>query len=82
MIGSSDPDDESVRDLAETGLHQVDRRQFGAGQAYGAGIPDNGKPVPDGAAFAKIEWQKARETVPYAVTLTGKLAEVSFMLKD
>jgi 1,4-alpha-glucan branching enzyme len=25
---------------------------------------------------------KARETVPYAVTLPGELAEVSFMLKD
>jgi hypothetical protein len=24
--------------------------------AYGAGIPGNGKPVPDGAKMAKIHW--------------------------
>jgi len=51
-------------------------------KAYSQGIPFNGKPVPDGAAFAKIEWAKSRETVPYAVTVPGKLAEVAFMLKD
>ena len=51
-------------------------------KAYGAGIPANGKPVPDGAAFAKIEWSKARLTVPYAAVVPGNLAEISFMLKD
>ena len=40
-------------------------------EAYRAGIPANGKPVPEGAAFAKIEWAKARETAPYNVTVPG-----------
>jgi hypothetical protein len=51
-------------------------------KAYRDGIPANGKPVPDGAAFAKIEWAKSRETVTYGVIVPGNLAEVAFMLKD
>lgn len=52
-------------------------------QAYADGTPFNGKPVPDGAAFAKIEWAKARDTTAgYAMTVPGELAEVSFMVKD
>jgi len=46
------------------------------------GIPANGKSVPDGAAFAKIEWQKGREGAAYGVTVPGTYAEVAFMLKD
>ena len=83
MVGSSDPDDESGCGTSpKPGCIKSIVGNSVLVKAYAAGIPDNGKPVPDGAAFAKIEWQKARETVPYAVTLTGKLAEVSFMLKD
>jgi hypothetical protein len=37
-------------------------------QAYRDGIPANGKPVPDGAVIAKIEWLKDRDhTSPYGV---------------
>jgi hypothetical protein len=51
-------------------------------QAYRDGIPANGKPVPDGAAFAKIEWAKARLQAPYPASVPGALAEISFMMKD
>ena len=52
-------------------------------KAYAAGIPANGKPVPDGAAMAKIEWRKLRTPgLPYEVTMPGPLSEVSFMMKD
>ena len=46
------------------------------------GIPANGKSVPDGAAIAKIEWQKNRPASAYGVTVPGTLAEVAFMVKD
>src|SRR6185369_16082637 len=50
--------------------------------AYRAGIPGNGKPVPDGAKMAKIHWAaKANEFFPQA-TVTGKLVNVDFMVKD
>lgn len=52
-------------------------------KAYADGIPANGKPVPDGAMLAKIEWTKARILAsPYGVTVPGRLAEVAFMMKD
>ena len=52
-------------------------------KAYGAGVPDNGKSVPDGAMMAKIEWSKKSDDVsPYAVTVPDKLKSVSFMVKD
>jgi cytochrome P460 len=52
-------------------------------KAYAEGIPANGKPVPDGSAFAKVEWQKGSlAKTAYDVTVPGKHAEVSFMLKD
>jgi hypothetical protein len=83
MIGSSQPDDGSGCGTSPNpGCIKSIVGNPVLLKAYSAGIPDNGKAVPDGAAFAKIEWAKARETVPYAVTLPGKLAEVSFMLKD
>lgn len=52
-------------------------------KAYNEGFPTNGKPVPDGAAFAKIEWAKARDShSPYGAFVPGALAEVGFMMKD
>ena len=54
-------------------------------KAYMDGIPANGKPVPDGAVLAKIEWQKKLERPPataYEVTVPGTYSEVTFMLKD
>ena len=52
-------------------------------QAYRDGIPANGKPVPDGAAMAKIEWLKGTdEASPYQITVPGAQTEVAFMVKD
>ena len=83
MIGSSQPDDESGCGTSPSpGCIKSIVGNAALVKAYSQGIPANGKPVPDGAAFAKIEWAKARETAPYNVTVPGNLAEVSFMLKD
>ena len=50
--------------------------------AYQAGIPGNGKPVPDGAKMAKVHWTpKQNELFPDA-TVPDKLANVDFMVKD
>ena len=50
--------------------------------AYRAGVPGNGKPVPDGAKMAKIHWMpKKMETFPPA-TVPGALHDVDFMVKD
>jgi len=50
--------------------------------AYRAGIPGNGKPVPDGAKMAKIHWApKANAFFPDA-TVPGNLLNVDFMEKD
>ncbi|MBN9660332.1 MAG: cytochrome P460 family protein [Acidobacteria bacterium] len=50
--------------------------------AYKAGFPGNGKPVPDGAKMAKIHWApKKNEFFPDA-TVPGKLVNVDFMVKD
>src|SRR5436189_3680392 len=46
--------------------------------AYRAGIPGNGKPVPDGAKMAKIHWSpKQNEFFPDA-TVPGSLLNVDF----
>ena len=51
-------------------------------EAYRAGFPRNGKPVPDGARMAKIHWSpKPNEFFPTA-TVPGNLANVDFMVKD
>jgi hypothetical protein len=50
--------------------------------AYKAGIPANGKPVPDGAKMAKIHWNpKQSEFFPNA-TVPGGMQNVDFMVKD
>jgi Cytochrome P460 len=50
--------------------------------AYKAGFPANGKPVPDGAKMAKIHWTpKPNEFFPQA-TVPGKMENVDFMVKD
>jgi hypothetical protein len=50
--------------------------------AYRAGIPGNGKPVPDGAKMAKIHWKpKPNQFFPDA-TVPGDLVNVDFMVKD
>ncbi len=50
--------------------------------AYRAGIPDNGKPVPNGAKMAKMHWApKANDSFPGA-TVPGTLLNIDFMVKD
>jgi hypothetical protein len=50
--------------------------------AYRAGFPGNGRPVPDGAKMAKIHWiPKPNAFFPDA-TVPGKQLNVDFMVKD
>ena len=56
-------------------------------KAYRAGIPDNGKPFPDGSKIAKIEWKPRKITdAPFSAatpdTVPGVLTEVEFIEKD
>ena len=52
-------------------------------KAYRAGIPDNGKPFPDGAKMAKIEWRPAKSTTaPYDIRVPGPVYDIDFMVKD
>jgi len=51
-------------------------------EAYQAGFPGNGKPVPDGAKMAKVHWiPKPNEFFPTA-SVPGSLLNVDFMVKD
>src|SRR6478672_889675 len=50
--------------------------------AYRAGIPGNGKPVPDGAKMAKIHWTPKQNEFFPAATVPGTLLNVDFMVKD
>jgi hypothetical protein len=51
--------------------------------AYKAGVPDNGKPFPDGAKMAKIHWNpKKQETYPGPPTVPGTQHDADFMVKD
>lgn len=51
--------------------------------AYKAGIPDNGKPFPDGAKMAKIHWNATKKEIyPGQPWAPGKQSDVDFMVKD
>jgi hypothetical protein len=51
--------------------------------AYRAGVPENGKPFPDGSKIAKIEWKsKQYPDAPFAVKVPGTLSGIGFMVKD
>ena len=51
--------------------------------AFKAGIPDNGKPFPDGAKMAKIHWRpKTAETFPGQPLVPDTQHDVDFMVKD
>jgi len=50
--------------------------------AYQAGIPGNGKPVPDGAKMAKIHWVPKPNAFFPEATVPGNLLNVDFMVKD
>ena len=50
--------------------------------AYKAGFPGNGKPVPDGAKMAKIHWAPKPNEFFKDATVPGRLVNVDFMVKD
>jgi cytochrome P460 len=50
--------------------------------AYQAGIPANGKPVPDGARMAKVHWVPKKNQFFPDATVPGELLNVDFMVKD
>jgi Cytochrome P460 len=50
--------------------------------AYRAGIPGNGKPVPDGAKMAKVHWKPKQNQFFPDATVPGDLVNVDFMVKD
>jgi hypothetical protein len=51
-------------------------------EAYKAGIPANGKAVPDGAKFAKIHWKPKKSEFFPTATVPGAQHDVDFMVKD
>lgn len=52
-------------------------------KAYAAGIPGNGKPFPDGAKAAKIQYTPKKSTeAPFQVSVPDQLKDVAFMVKD
>jgi hypothetical protein len=52
-------------------------------KAYKDGVPDNGKPFPEGSKIVKIEWIKKKNPVsPYFVEVPDILKSVSFIEKD
>ena len=51
--------------------------------AFKEGIPDNGKPFPEGSKAVKIEWIKKKNPVsPYFVEVPDTLKSLSFIEKD
>ncbi|MFA5958120.1 cytochrome P460 family protein [Hyphomicrobium sp.] len=52
-------------------------------EAYRSGIPENGKPFPDGSRIAKIHWEPTpSKDSPSPATVPGKLQNVDFIVKD
>ena len=52
--------------------------------AYRSGVPDNGKPFPDGSKMAKIHWKpvKSAEAPDPTTRVPGTLHDVDFMERD
>ncbi len=52
-------------------------------EAYKAGIPGNGKPFPDGAMIAKLQWKPKKSTeAPFAVDVPDVFSQAFVMEKD
>jgi Cytochrome P460 len=51
-------------------------------EAFKSGIPDNGKPFPDGARMAKIHWTPKPSANFPSATVAGTQHDVDFMVKD
>jgi hypothetical protein len=51
--------------------------------AFRDGIPNNGKPFPDGSKIAKVEWRpKTSADAPYDINVPGTVYDLDFMVKD
>ena len=50
--------------------------------AFKAGIPDNGKPFPDGAKMAKIHWNVKKSQYFPTTSIPGTQHDVDLMVKD
>ena len=50
--------------------------------AYRAGFPGNGKPIPDGAKIAKVHWAPKPNEFFKTATVPGTLVNIDFMVKD
>jgi hypothetical protein len=51
--------------------------------AYKAGVPENGKPFPDGSKMAKIHWTvKKSAEAPAPTEVPDNLHDVDFMVRD
>ena len=50
--------------------------------AYKAGIPANGQPVPDGAKMAKVHWAPKQSEFFPSATVPGSQLNVDVMVKD
>ena len=64
LVATSQPDDSSGCGTSKVGCMKAILGNPTMIKAYRAGIPANGKAVPDGAALAKIEWLKDRDEKP------------------
>ncbi len=51
-------------------------------EAYGAGIPGNDKPFPDGAKMAKIYWAPKKKNFFPGASVPATQHDVDFMVKD
>jgi len=52
-------------------------------KAYKAGVPGNGKPFPDGARIAKLQWKPKKSTdAPFVVEVPDTFSQAFLMVKD
>jgi Cytochrome P460 len=83
MLAVSYPDDAGGCGTSKTGCIKGIVANPVMVKAYSDGFPANGKPVPNGAMMAKIEWLNVRNPAAlYAVTVPGEQTEVGVMVKD
>src|SRR5262249_173515 len=51
-------------------------------QAFQSGIPENGKPFPEGAKMAKVHWTQKVSQIPGTPMVPDVQHDVDFMVKD
>jgi hypothetical protein len=83
LLAVSHPDDAGGCGTSKTGCIKGIVANPVMMKAYNDGFPGNGKPVPDGAMMAKIEWLSVpNSAAPYGVTVPGEQTDVGVMVKD